>query len=280
MIPRGRALPDWLLPAGVGADSLVLAQAIRFLGPADFDGPVFWPAAGLALGALLITEHRRWVWILVAVALGEIASNLVSGLALLPSLGWALATVIHPLVAAVIIRRLHPRFALESLPQLAAFVLVGAGLGPLLSATIGTLTGVLGLGRGWDGWLGWWIGDGLGARDVDLHVDPNAPRLAMVERGHLSEILTNLVANARKYGRPPVEIRLTAAGAQLRIEVADHGAGVDPAVQPVMFEPCTRAGGPGTGDPEQGVGLGLAIVRTLAEANGGRVDYRGPMTTS
>ncbi len=158
-----RGAPSFILPVSIGLGYLAFAQAIRFLAPEGFEGPVFWPAAGLALGALLITDTRRWAVILVAVAVGETTSNLLMGLALLPSLGWALANVAHPLVAAWSIRRLHPDFALASLPQLGAFVVFGGVIGPLLSATIGTATGVLAFGRTWAGFASWWVGDGVGA---------------------------------------------------------------------------------------------------------------------
>lgn len=158
-----RGVSSWILPVSIGVGYLGFAQAIGFLAPEGFEGSVFWPAAGLALGALLITDARRWIVILLAVAIGETTSNLLIGVALLPSLGWALANVVHPLVAAWSIRRLHPDFALASLPQLGAFVVFGGMIGPLLSATIGTATGVLALGRTWVGLASWWVGDGVGA---------------------------------------------------------------------------------------------------------------------
>jgi len=161
----GRAVAAWVLPVAIGLGYLVLAQAVRLLAPEGFVGPVFWPAAGLALGALLITEVGRWAHILLAVALGESVSNLLMGVAVLPSLGWALANVLHPLVAAFVLRRLHPGFALASPPQLGAFVVLGGVVGPLVSAAIGTATGVLAFGRTWGGLFSWWVGDGLGALD-------------------------------------------------------------------------------------------------------------------
>jgi signal transduction histidine kinase len=517
-----RVPSTWLLPVVIGVGYLALAQAIRFLAPPDFQGPVFWPAAGLALGVLLITEGRRWPLILLAVAIGETTSNLLMDIAFLPSLGWALANVAHPLLAAWTIRQLHPRFALTSLPQLGAFVVLGGLVGPLLSATIGTATGVLADGRAWTGLVRWWVGDGLGAlviaplfiawqrrsarrvsleltitllallgvcllvfrnwegaldpvlpylvipplvwcalrfevpgaavgiaivglvggwstwvgfgpfavptgsaqvlfevfllivvatallvgvlrtnlvereelydaaerrrqaveqlnqelgravrardqlvsmvshelrgpltpilgfaaalersaadgglddeqrasvaaiqrnagrmvslidellisarvaageltatpqpidvvtevrrtlqeelgaHDIDLVADGTSSPVALVERGHFNQMLANLVTNARKYGQPPIEVRIRDVDDRVEVEVADHGPGVATDVRPVMFERFTQAEGPPTHDPGAGVGLGLAIVKMLAEANHGEITYRPP----
>ncbi len=91
---------------------------------------------------------------------------------------------------------------------------------------------------------------------------------ALVDPGHLQQILVNLVSNAGKYGRPPIEVSARSTGdGQLELRVRDHGAGIPEEFVPRLFERYTRAG---TGEA-LGTGLGLFIVRRLTEANGGQV---------
>jgi signal transduction histidine kinase len=97
----------------------------------------------------------------------------------------------------------------------------------------------------------------------------------MADPVHLQQILANLILNAGKYGRPPVELsaRMVAAtgGDLVELRVADHGPGVPEEFAPHLFDRFTRGGQAAGG--QDGSGLGLFIVRKLAEANGGRVRY-------
>jgi signal transduction histidine kinase len=95
----------------------------------------------------------------------------------------------------------------------------------------------------------------------------------LVDPRHLHRILTNLVSNALKYGAPPVEISAVDAGDAVEISVRDHGEGVPAEFQPRLFGRFTRADTPAT-RAKKGTGLGLYIVRKLAEANDGAVTYR------
>jgi signal transduction histidine kinase len=87
--------------------------------------------------------------------------------------------------------------------------------------------------------------------------------------GVLSSIVENLASNAVKYMPDDVDAPSVTVSARearsgcVRVEVADNGAGLPAGVR--LFEPFVRAG-----RREPGIGLGLATVRRLAEAHGGR----------
>lgn len=94
---------------------------------------------------------------------------------------------------------------------------------------------------------------------------------AYADRARLDRALANLVTNAAEAvaGRPDpaVEVgaRRTEGGAE--VWVADEGEGVPPTLLPMLFHPFATSG------KEGGTGFGLAIVRQVAEAHGGRVTH-------
>jgi signal transduction histidine kinase len=122
---------------------------------------------------------------------------------------------------------------------------------------------------------------GLTAEGVCLR--SSVPRTASVtaDPEQLHRILVNLMRNGREAiqsdpgaGRKGViTVSLFDDGAQLVLRVADNGPGVPERVQPKLFQPFA-----GSGRPE-GAGLGLAIARELAQAQGGDVTLAetGPM---
>jgi signal transduction histidine kinase len=90
----------------------------------------------------------------------------------------------------------------------------------------------------------------------------------------LRRALRNLLENARRYGTTggnAGEITLHAArlGAQLELRVCDRGPGVPEALRERIFEPFFRL--PGHAEREGGVGLGLALVKQIAQRHGGSV---------
>jgi signal transduction histidine kinase len=80
--------------------------------------------------------------------------------------------------------------------------------------------------------------------------------------GRLRQVLANLLVNAAQAGARVIELRGGADGPRARLEIADDGAGVPPALQARLFDPFA------TGRAE-GTGLGLAISRRIAERHGG-----------
>jgi signal transduction histidine kinase len=95
--------------------------------------------------------------------------------------------------------------------------------------------------------------------DLSVHADPI----------RLQQMLSNLVANAFKYGAAPVELAAWREADQVWISVTDHGTGVPNDFQAHMFDQFSRA----PGRAVKGLGLGLFLVRSLAIAQDGRVEY-------
>jgi signal transduction histidine kinase len=86
------------------------------------------------------------------------------------------------------------------------------------------------------------------------------------DRERLRQALANLIENAIKHAAgSPVEVEVAAPEGEVVVSVADHGEGIAPADQELIFEQYGRVAG--TAKP--GAGLGLFIARSIAEAHGG-----------
>ena len=89
----------------------------------------------------------------------------------------------------------------------------------------------------------------------------------------LRRLIRNLLENARRYSTGEVSLALSQAGtgsqAVAVITVNDCGPGVPPAQRERIFEPFYRL--PGASECEGGVGLGLALVKSICERHGGSV---------
>src|SRR3954469_4652204 len=103
----------------------------------------------------------------------------------------------------------------------------------------------------------------------DLTVVNDARPMVVTDPMRLQQMLGNLLSNARKYGDPPFEVPVDATGSHVSIAVHDSGPGVPESFRPRLFQEYARA--PGT--RARGTGLGLFVVRALAEAQGGSVTY-------
>jgi two-component system sensor histidine kinase KdpD len=118
------------------------------------------------------------------------------------------------------------------------------------------------------------LGDRLAGRTLTIELPgPATPVLA--DPVFLDQIVTNLLENAAKYVPDGARVRIRAAAAQgtIRLTVEDSGPGVPANALPRLFEKFFRVpGSPGRSRP--GTGVGLAVVRGLAEAMNGRVAAR------
>lgn len=84
----------------------------------------------------------------------------------------------------------------------------------------------------------------------------------------LKRALTNLIDNALQHGGD-ASIRLErTAGGELRLEILDHGPGIEPARLEQVFEPFVQLNAQKSG---RGLGLGLAIARACVQAHGGEL---------
>jgi signal transduction histidine kinase/ActR/RegA family two-component response regulator len=111
---------------------------------------------------------------------------------------------------------------------------------------------------------------------VEVTVQVEDTRKVVADPARLEQMVSNLVGNALKYGRAPYIVRVepdpTDQG-RLRIVVIDSGDGVPEDFRGDLFREFSRP----SGSVATGTGLGLFVVRHLAEAHGGSVDYQpGP----
>ena len=108
-------------------------------------------------------------------------------------------------------------------------------------------------------------------RDIVCEVQDNLPPIRG-DREALSRALSNLIENAGKYSEPDAPIRVSASrtGDSVHISVEDRGAGISRKDQKKLFERFVR-GDEARRAGVRGIGVGLALVKSVAEAHGGSV---------
>ena len=114
------------------------------------------------------------------------------------------------------------------------------------------------------------------AATVDADVDITCPDDLAVQADpvRVDQMLLNLMSNAHKYARPPYRWSAHLEGTRVSISLEDTGDGVPKDFQAHLFQEFSRA--PGT--RVAGSGIGLYIVRALAEQQGGGVGYEARQT--
>ncbi len=101
---------------------------------------------------------------------------------------------------------------------------------------------------------------------------PEAVPVLRADHDRLLQVMLNLLSNAAKFvpaesGR--VKVKMSASEDEIRVDVTDNGPGIEPELEPVIFEKF-RQGGDERSRP-QGTGLGLPISRQIVEHFGGRL---------
>jgi signal transduction histidine kinase len=116
---------------------------------------------------------------------------------------------------------------------------------------------------------------GLAAEEcarIDAELVPSNDERSVVVEGVvklLRRAVRNLLENARRYSAGEVTVELRAASGIAELRVNDRGPGVPPSERERIFEPFYRL--PGASERHGGVGLGLALVRSIAQRHHGSV---------
>lgn len=105
-----------------------------------------------------------------------------------------------------------------------------------------------------------------GDAGVELEVFAEPGLNARVDRLRVEQALGNLLDNALRYGKGPVQVSARGKGAQLELHVRDRGSGFSAQYLPRAFERFSRDD---ANRSDGGSGLGLAIVEAIARGHGG-----------
>ncbi len=110
---------------------------------------------------------------------------------------------------------------------------------------------------------------------LDIEIDPLAPRRVRGDSARVRQVLLNLVGNAVKFtAEGTVAVRVTRQGGpasdDVLLEVIDSGLGIEPKIIQRMFEPFVQAD-VSTTRKYGGNGLGLAIAKEIVELMGGTI---------
>jgi two-component system, OmpR family, sensor histidine kinase KdpD len=115
----------------------------------------------------------------------------------------------------------------------------------------------------------------LGERSVEVRIPPDLPPV-LADEVFIGQVVNNTLDNAAKYAGPGAPVRVSARETddhRVRITIEDGGPGVPPESMPRLFEKFYRVPRKGEGS-RRGTGIGLAVVRGLVDAMGGRVAAR------
>jgi signal transduction histidine kinase/ActR/RegA family two-component response regulator len=106
---------------------------------------------------------------------------------------------------------------------------------------------------------------------------PDGPLPVRGDHHRLVQVTSNLLNNAAKYTPEGgyLNLRVAIENNELRMTVGDNGSGIDPDLMPDIFDLFTQ-GERSSGRRQGGLGLGLALVKSLIQMHGGRVMADSP----
>jgi serine phosphatase RsbU (regulator of sigma subunit)/integral membrane sensor domain MASE1 len=157
----------WRLVLAVAAGYAAGSITSFVLFESSSTGAVLFLPAGVTLSALVLSDRRRWPWVLATAALVEVLIDRTQGIGPVALWAFALANTAEPLVGATLLRRFAPDLDPGRRRDLGVFLLCGVLVGPFVGAVIGSLTIHYSQGPAvLDGLLPFWAGDGLGALTV------------------------------------------------------------------------------------------------------------------
>ena len=111
---------------------------------------------------------------------------------------------------------------------------------------------------------------------LELRVPPH-PLMVRGDQTRLTQVAANLLTNSAKYTPPHghIQLVLSGSGDEAQLQVADDGEGIAPELLPRVFDLFSQ-GERRPDRPQGGLGLGLALVRSLVHLHGGGVDVSSP----
>ena len=114
-------------------------------------------------------------------------------------------------------------------------------------------------------------------RRQTVTVDSEGPIGAFVDTTRIAQIVANLLNNASKHSPSGarIRVRLHRNGGQASVRVLDEGAGIPHDQLPRLFDMFMKIERPGAGTND-GLGIGLALSRHLAELHGGKLTAESP----
>src|SRR5262249_26771410 len=104
-------------------------------------------------------------------------------------------------------------------------------------------------------------------RTIELVLPPEKVVPVLVDVARIEQVITNYLTSALTFAPvgQPVSVRLEVEASCARVSVGDQGPGLTPEQQERVWERFYQVASPGLRGPDRGLGLGLAIARTIIE---------------
>jgi PAS domain S-box-containing protein len=234
----------------------------------------FWPPAGIFLAALLLNPRSHWAWYVAIACLAELACNQIWFHNPLPfALIYFVANALEVSFAAWLLGRFASRpFALEEPRDVGAFVVIAAGLAPIVGATIiATTDAIIGKHDFATAWPLVWLGDGTGmlfSTPIALAVGQawrdreTVPPLRLLEAGILAVLLVVVGALAFAHRLPTDYVTMPLVmWAAVRFQL--RGAAVALALLAITAAFITRMQAGGSGAPTDGPLAEVVVLQTF-----------------